>query len=78
MQNNGNCDSCGSSFSCDCLQPGSVFTNEVRVDGFLRVSSSTGAPAAADCDAATERGRMTMDPATGTLYICANSGWVAK
>ena len=82
---NGNCNSCASSFICTCLAEGSVFNGEVRVNGnlktaggYLQVDTTAGAPAAADCDATAERGRMKLDPASNTLYVCANSGWVTK
>lgn len=90
-QNNGNCDSCTSSFSCNCLEPSneSVFagkvgvngatpTSELSVAGYIQVDRVAGTPPAADCDAANERGRMKLDPASNSLWVCANSGWVAK
>jgi hypothetical protein len=47
-------------------------------DGYLQLDLVTGTPPAADCDAANERGRMKVDPTAGSLYICMDSGWVAK
>lgn len=96
MQNNGNCNSCATSFVCTCTNPGTELTGEVRVmsgnvgigvaepnsplqvNGYLQLGTTAGAPPAADCDAANERGRMLTDPADGRLWVCANSGWVSK
>ncbi len=48
------------------------------VSGYTQLDLTSGAPPAADCDAASERGRMKVDSAAGLLYICVDSGWVAK
>lgn len=50
----------------------------LQLSGYLQLGTTAGAPPAADCDAATERGRMLTDPANGSLWVCANSGWVSK
>ena len=50
----------------------------LQVSGYTQLDLTTGAPPAADCDQATERGRMKVDSGAGLLYVCADSGWVAK
>ena len=50
----------------------------LQVSGYTQLDLTTGAPPAADCDQASERGRMKVDSAAGLLYICVDSGWVAK
>ena len=45
---------------------------------YLQLDTLTVAPPAADCDQASERGRMKVDVANSRLYICTNSGWVTK
>jgi hypothetical protein len=50
----------------------------LQVNGYIQLALTSGAPVATDCDAADERGRMKVDNAAGVLYICMNSGWVAK
>jgi len=50
----------------------------LQVNGYIQLALTSGAPPAADCDAASERGRMKFDNATGTLYICGDAGWVTK
>lgn len=47
-------------------------------NGYLQLATVTGNPPNADCDEASERGRMQIDPVSETLWICVNSGWVAK
>ena len=44
----------------------------------LLLDTLTAAPPAADCDDASERGRMKVDIANDLLYICTITGWVAK
>lgn len=56
----------------------SVPNSPLQLGGYLQLATTTGAPPATDCDAANERGRMKTDPATGALWVCANSGWVSK
>jgi len=50
----------------------------LQVGGYLQLDTTAGPPPAEDCDAATERGRMLVDPATGSLWVCADSGWISK
>lgn len=82
---NSNCNSRATSFNCTCQKLTTELTSDVRVtngdmqlDGYLRLGQTTGAPPAADCDAASEYGRMLTDPASGYLWICSSSGWNAK
>ena len=56
-----------------CVRAGDIFT-----DGYISTGLTTGQPPAADCDASEEYGRMKADAATGNLWLCAQSGWVAK
>lgn len=46
--------------------------------GYARLALTSGSPPATDCDESSERGRMKVDNAAGSLYICVDSGWVAK
>lgn len=50
----------------------------LQIVGYAQLDLVSGAPAAADCNAAPERGRMIVDNAGGMLYVCMDSGWVAK
>lgn len=52
----------------------------LHVSGYTQLDLTTGAPPAADCDEASEHGRMKVDPSAGVflLYICTADGWVAK
>jgi hypothetical protein len=50
----------------------------LQVTGYTQLALTSGAPPAADCDTAEERGRMKVDNVNGLLYICVDSGWVAK
>jgi hypothetical protein len=50
----------------------------LQIEGYVQLDTLTSAPPAADCDEASERGRMMVDIANDLLYICTNSGWVAK
>jgi hypothetical protein len=50
----------------------------LEVDGYVQLDTLTSAPPAADCDEASERGRMKVDIVNSLLYICTNSGWVSK
>jgi hypothetical protein len=47
-------------------------------NGYAQLALTSGAPPANDCDDSSERGRMKVDSAAGSLYICVDSGWVAK
>jgi hypothetical protein len=54
-------------------------TGDLVVNGYLDLPTISGSgPPTEDCNETSERGRMIMRIDTGTLYICANSGWVSK
>ncbi len=47
--------------------------------GYLQIDNVTASPPSADCDNATETGRMKFDSVNDLLYICSGaSGWVSK
>jgi hypothetical protein len=50
----------------------------LQVDGYIQLDTLTSTPPTADCDEASELGRMKVDVINNLLYICTNSGWVAK
>ena len=50
----------------------------LQVEGYVQLDTLTAAPPAADCDEASERGRMMVDIVNDLLYICTNSGWISK
>lgn len=50
----------------------------LQVRGYTQLDVTAGRPPAADCDAASERGRMKVDAAASLLYVCMNTGWVGK
>jgi hypothetical protein len=50
----------------------------IDADGYIKLALTSGAPPSADCDEASERGRMKVDSTAGLLYICVDSGWVSK
>ncbi|MCP4666074.1 MAG: hypothetical protein GY849_06880, partial [Deltaproteobacteria bacterium] len=50
----------------------------LTTEGYVQLDTVAAAPPAADCDEASEEGRMKFDPVTEVLYICAASGWVTK
>ncbi len=54
--------------------------SSLQVNGYIQLALTTGLPAAADCDAAAEYGRMKVDAAAGVarLYICTADGWIFK
>jgi len=52
--------------------------SRLHVIGYTQLDLTSGAPPAADCDQAQERGRMKVDNAAGLLYVCVDSGWAAK
>ncbi len=54
------------------------FNGNVTITGYTQLATVTGAPPATDCDEAIERGQMKVDSGAGLLYICVDSGWVAK
>ncbi len=67
------------------FDPRAIFAGEVTIGGeaIIRGYTRIGiiinqAPPQDDCNSTDERGRMKVDPASETLYICMNSGWVAK
>lgn len=43
--------------------------------GYARMPAAAGVPPAADCDTATEAGRLTFEAATNTLYVCDGTTW---
>jgi len=51
--------------------------SELQVNGYIQMNANDGAPAAGDCDADAERGRMILDYTNNRLYICngATRGW---
>lgn len=54
-------------------------TGDLVVNGYLNLPTISGSgPPTEDCNETSERGRTIMRIDTGTLYICANSGWVGK
>ena len=53
-------------------------TSALQVEGYIQLDTLTAAPPAADCDEASEWGRMMVDIANNLLYICTNSGWIGK
>jgi hypothetical protein len=50
----------------------------LQVEGYTQLDTLTAAPPAADCDEASERGRMKVDTVNDLLYICTDSGWISK
>lgn len=53
--------------------------SSLQVAGYVQLDTVTGAPPAADCNEASEEGRMIFDPNSDILYICSGvSGWVSK
>ena len=50
----------------------------LQVTGYTQLDLTSGAPPTADCDEASERGRMKVDSGAGLLWVCVDSGWVAK
>jgi hypothetical protein len=50
----------------------------LQVEGYVQLDTLTAAPPAADCDEASERGRVKVDIVNSLLFICTNSGWVSK
>jgi len=45
---------------------------------YVQLSTVSGMPPAQDCKNAVDYGRMSVDPQSGTLWICVASGWEAK
>ena len=54
------------------------FQGDLRATGYIQLALTSGAPPAADCDESSERGRMKVDSFNGLLYICGDTGWIAK
>lgn len=52
--------------------------SSLQVNGYVQLGLTSTAPPSADCDEATERGRMMVESSSEILYICMDSGWVAK
>ncbi len=53
--------------------------SKLQVNGYIQLDTVSSAPPAADCDAASEEGRMKFDPTSDVLYICSGaSGWISK
>ena len=50
----------------------------LQVSGYTQLDLTAGAPPSSDCDEAVERGRMKVDSVAGLLYVCVDSGWIAK
>lgn len=50
----------------------------LHVNGYIQLALTDGMPSAGDCDEAAESGRMIIDSGAGLLYLCSDSGWVAK
>lgn len=50
----------------------------VHVTGYAQMATITGVPPAEDCDSDNERGRIVMDNSDATLWVCVDSGWIAK
>lgn len=50
----------------------------LQIVGYTQLDLTAGAPPAADCDHASERGRMKVDSGAGLLYVCVDAGWMAK
>jgi hypothetical protein len=47
-------------------------------NGYIHLPLLSSPPPAVDCDEPSECGRMIVDKAAGSLYICVDSGWVEK
>ncbi len=52
--------------------------SSLQVDGYVQLDLTAGFPPLSDCDETSERGRMKVDSFNGLLYICVDSGWIAK
>jgi hypothetical protein len=87
--NEANCTSCSVSQTCTCTAGGTVLNGYVgvgtstpasplQVSGYLQVDLTSGQPAGSDCNAASQYGRMKLDPTTGKLWLCASGGWISK
>ncbi|HEV2863613.1 MAG TPA: S8 family peptidase [Pyrinomonadaceae bacterium] len=47
----------------------------LQVNGYIQLALTSGAPPAADCDAAAEYGRMKVDAVGVRVYVCTSAGW---
>jgi hypothetical protein len=47
----------------------------LQVNGYIQLALTTGAPPGADCDEATEYGRMKVDANSNKLFVCTSTGW---
>jgi hypothetical protein len=52
--------------------------SKLQVEGYVQLALTSGSPPSGECNEASERGRMKVDNSAGLLYICVDSGWVAK
>jgi hypothetical protein len=50
----------------------------LQVVGYIQSDLTSGVPPSDDCDDAAERGRIVVDSAAGLLFVCVDSGWLAK
>jgi hypothetical protein len=50
----------------------------LQISGYVQLDLTAGSPPASDCDQSSERGRMKVDSSARLLYICTDSGWIAK
>ena len=57
---------------------GYIEAGQVLLSSYLQLALTSGAPSSGDCNSSIERGRAKFDPTTGTLWICAVSGWTSK
>jgi hypothetical protein len=64
----------GSTYNIDST----IYKATLQAAGYVQLDTLVAAPPAADCDEVSERGRMKVDVVNDLLYICTNSGWVAK
>ncbi len=55
-----------------------IAASGVQVKEYLQLALTSGAPPTADCDEASERGRMKVYSIAGLLYICVDTGWISK
>ena len=52
--------------------------SSLQVAGYVHLDLTDGAPPSGDCDDPTEHGRLQVDATAGLLYLCVDSGWIAK
>lgn len=62
--------------SQNVVTTGNLTGAEVKATSYLQTGTVAGAPAAGDCDAAAEYGRLRVDTTNNRLYVCSTSGWV--